>query len=82
MERNFVDRYNHELIDIHRLAPANMEMQRDFLLELLQTHARETGSPWGARLVEDFSAFVGDFWLVKPKATDLATLMDTLRRAA
>ena len=82
LENAFVDRYNHELIDIHRIVTEDMEPQRDYLLNQLQTFVDLTDSDWGRELLEDFSMYVGRFWLVKPKAADLASLMDTLRRAA
>jgi len=82
LERNFVDRYNHELIDIHRVSTEPMEAQRNYLKELIRRHVAETGSAWGQYLLDNFADFVGKFWLVKPKAADLASLLDTLRRAA
>jgi len=82
IENAFVDRYNHELIDIHRIVTEDMEPQRDYLLGQIEAFAEATNSDWGRELLEDFSMYVGRFWLVKPKAADLASLMDTLRRAA
>lgn len=82
LERDFVDRYNHELIDITRLSPEGMEHYRQHLTGLLQAHLRHTGSAWAARLLADFRDFVGKFWLVKPKAASLEALADELRRAA
>jgi glutamate synthase (NADPH/NADH) large chain len=81
-ENQFVDRYNHELIDIHRIITEDMVPQRRFLHGRLQAYVTETNSEWGREILEDFSAYVGRFWLIKPKAADLATLIDTLRRAA
>jgi glutamate synthase (NADPH) large chain len=49
IDRDFVDRYNHELIDIHRITPETMEAHLHHLRGLLEAHARETGSVWGAR---------------------------------
>jgi len=40
----FVDRYNHELIDIHRLHSESMERHRNFLYQTIEDHVRETGS--------------------------------------
>ncbi len=78
----FVDRYNHELIDIHRISTEEMEPQRMYLRNLIRQYCEETGSPWGREVLEDFRMFASRIWLIKPKAADLATLMDTLRRAA
>jgi glutamate synthase (NADPH/NADH) large chain len=82
LENVFVDRYNHELIDIHRIVTEDMEAQRGYLRSRISDFVAETGSAWGRQILDDFSGYIGRFWLIKPKAADLASLMDTLRRAA
>ena len=81
-DRDFVDRYNHELIDILRINSEGFEHHRSHLLELLETHHRLTRSAWAHVLLDDFRGWIGKFWLVKPKAVSLETLGETLRRAA
>ena len=82
-QRNlFVDRYNHELIDIHRIHTEVMEAHRSYLRALIQEFVSETGSAWGQSILDNFPDFEGKFWLVKPKATDLESLLETLRQAA
>ena len=78
----FVDCYNHELIDIHRIATENMELQRNYLLELIEDYVAETGSDWGQAILDDFRYYASRFWLVKPKAADLKSLIGALREAA
>ena len=82
LENDFVDRYNHELIDIHRIQAEGMHVHRTYLRNTIQEFVDETGSQWGRELLNRFEDYVGRFWLVKPKATDLQKLLDTLRRAA
>ncbi len=82
LERNFVDCYNHELIDIHRLTHEDLEPHLHYMHELIAEYVDETGSKWGATVYEDFLELAGRFWLVKPKASDIKTLMETLREAA
>jgi glutamate synthase (NADPH/NADH) large chain len=82
LQRDFVDRYNHELIDIHRLSHDNMGANAQHLRELIRLHVAETGSAWGEEILEDFRSFIGQFWLVKPKAASIDSLMEDLRRAA
>jgi len=81
-ERDFVDRYNHELIDILRISLEGMENHMQHLRRLIAAHVEETGSVWGAHILERFRDFLSKFWLVKPKAAGLDTLIDELRRAA
>ena len=81
-ENAFVDRYNHELIDIHRIHTEAMEAHRNYLRELIREFAEETSSRWGQSILDNFADLEGKFWLIKPKATDLESLLETLRQAA
>jgi glutamate synthase (NADPH/NADH) large chain len=82
IERDFVDLYNHELIDIHRISSEHMEAHQHHLRALLRTHVEQTGSAWGDAILDDYRSFLPKFWLIKPKAADLGSLIDALRRAA
>jgi len=82
LERDFVDRYNHELVDIHRISLEGMENHLQHLRALLRTHADVTQSAWGQKLFADFRDVLHKVWLVKPKAESLDALTEELRRAA
>jgi glutamate synthase (NADPH/NADH) large chain len=82
LDRDFVDRYNHELIDILRINPEGMENHLQHLRGLVVAHVRETQSAWGRAILDEFRDYAGKFWLVKPKAASLESLVDALRRAA
>ena len=82
VDRDFVDRYNHELIDIHRIAPENMEAHLHHLRSLIMQHVEATGSEWGDLILDDYRTFLPKFWLVKPKAAELGSLIESLRQAA
>jgi len=82
MERDFVDRYNHDLIDIHRVSPEGMGTHVQHLRGLIEQHVAATDSAWGATLLNDFRSFIGKFWVVKPKAAAIGSLLENLRRAA
>ena len=82
LERDFVDRYNHELIDIHRINPEAMEAHLQHLRDLITEHVHATGSAWGQSILDDYRTYLNKFWLVKPKAAQLHELIDSLRRAA
>jgi len=81
-DNSFVDRYNHELVDVHRVHTEAMEAHRVYLRSLIEDFVKHTGSKWGQHILDHFENMVGRFWLVKPVATDLSTLLDTLQRAA
>src|SRR5271169_3176122 len=82
MERDFVDRYNHDLIDIHRVSPEGMGTHVQHLRGLIEQHVAATGSVWGTALLNDFRSYIGKFWVVKPKAAAIGSLLVNLRRAA
>ena len=82
IERDFVDRYNHELIDIHRVSPESMEAHLHHLRSLIMAHIEATASEWGEMILEDYRTFLPKFWLVKPKAAELGSLIESLRQAA
>jgi glutamate synthase (NADPH/NADH) large chain len=81
-QRDFVDRYNHELIDIHRISREYLEAHVQHLSGLIEEHVRLTDSAWGAEILDDFRRYLARFWIVKPKATDLGALVESLRGAA
>ena len=82
MDRDFVDLYNHELIDIHRITPESMEANLHHLRALVTEHVAHTNSKWGMEILEDYRTFLPKFWVVKPKAAELSSLIESLRQAA
>src|SRR3546814_14496983 len=64
-KRNFVDRYNHELIDIHRVVSESMEAHAHYLRTLLGEYAKATESSSAQKPLEDVGQDVGEFWVVK-----------------
>ncbi|CAM3539196.1 glutamate synthase large subunit [Parendozoicomonas haliclonae] len=78
-DRNFVDCYNHELVDIHRIDSDLMEDHRTHLYSTIEEYVQETGSAWGAQILEDFEDYTSLFWLVKPKAANLDNLLASTR---
>ena len=82
IDRGFVDRYNHELIDIHRITPESMEAHLHHLRSIIVEHVKRTGSDWGDTILDDYRTFLPKFWVVKPKAAEIGSLIESLRRAA
>jgi glutamate synthase (NADPH/NADH) large chain len=78
-DRSFIDKFNSELVEIHRVSAEYMEPYRNHLRNNIREFVEETDSEWGAHLLENFADYVGKFWLVKPKAADLDRLLSRLR---
>ena len=79
MDNSFVDKYNHELVNIHRVTNEEMEGHRSYLRSVIREFVEETNSPWGAEILDDFEGIVRRFWLVTPKAADLQQLLNSTR---
>jgi glutamate synthase (NADPH/NADH) large chain len=45
-------------------------------------HRELTGSEWADTILDDYRAILTRFWLVKPKAAELGSLIQSLRQAA
>ena len=59
-----------------------MEAYLHHLRSLIQEHVQHTGSAWGSELLEDYRYYLPKFWVVKPKAAALDSLIESLREAA
>ncbi len=82
LERQFVDLYNHELIDIHRIGTVEMEAHVYHLRELIKEHVKHTDSAWAREVLERLREYLPLFWLVKPRAAEIEDLLEKLTRAA
>jgi len=78
-DNTFVDKYNHELVDIHRISNEETEAHRNHLRGIITNYVEETGSRWGQEILENFDNYIGKFWLVKPKAASLEQLLKNTR---
>ncbi len=75
MDNTFVDRVNHELVEIQRISGEAMEAYRSHLRKVLVEYVNETASEWGANILENLDDYLRRFWLVKPKAASLGSLL-------
>ncbi|HEX4976011.1 MAG TPA: hypothetical protein VFV48_09035, partial [Pseudomonadales bacterium] len=55
------------------------EAYRNHLHSLLLDYVEQTQSRWGQHILDDFSSYVGKFWLVTPKAASLDRLLSSTR---
>ena len=76
LDKDFVDKYNHELVEVHRIRMEGMEEYRSHLRSVIEEFVIETGSDWGKHILENFMDFTRKFWLVKPKAASLKMLLN------
>ncbi|ASP37463.1 glutamate synthase large subunit [Bacterioplanes sanyensis] len=78
-DNSFVDKYNHELVEITRIVNEETEGHRNHLRSVIREYCQQTGSAWGQEVLDDFDDFIRKFWLVKPKAADLQQLLNVTR---
>lgn len=79
LENNFFDKINPELVELHRISTEGTEAHRSHLLRVIREYVEETGSDWGQHILDNFDAMSRKFWLVKPKAANLAQLLKSTR---
>ncbi len=80
-ENQFANRNNHD-VDIQRIAAESMEDYRCHLQDVIAEFVTETNSKRGQYILDNFSDTLGDFWLIKPKALSLESLLEDLQHAA
>ncbi len=78
-DNSFFDRVNHELVEIQRISGEPMEAYRSHLRGVLVEYVKETGSAWGTELLNNLDDYLRRFWLVKPKAASLGSLLSSTR---
>ncbi len=76
LNKDFVDKYNHELVEVHRIRMEGMEEYRSHLRSVIEEFVIETGSEWGKHILDNYMDFTRKFWLVKPKAASLKMLLN------
>ncbi|GAB3368673.1 glutamate synthase large subunit [Azotobacter armeniacus] len=79
LDNDFVDRMNHELVEMQRISGESMEAHRSHLQQVLAEYVAEVDSQWGAHLLENLDDYLRMFWLVKPKAASLKSLLSSTR---
>ncbi len=78
---DFVDKYNHELVDIHRICSEHTEAHRGDLRIKISEYMNATKSTWAEEILKHFEEMLPQFWLIKPKAETLEDLLINLNRA-
>ncbi|MDH5661072.1 MAG: glutamate synthase large subunit, partial [Gammaproteobacteria bacterium] len=80
-DNNFVNRTNQD-VDLERIDPESMEAYRSHLRSVIEEHVKETGSQRGQDILNNYADELCHFWLVKPKAASMESLLTDLRSAA
>ena len=78
---HFANRTNQD-IDIERIGIESMEAYCTHLRDVIKEHVKETGSQRGQYILDNFADEICHFWLVKPKAATIDSLLADLQNAA
>ena len=76
------DSINPEMVEVTRIDTANTEAYRVYLKSLIAEYVEKTNSPWGQEVLTNFSAHIGNFWLVKSRSIAIESLFDLFVKAA
>ncbi|QBY04951.1 glutamate synthase large subunit [Thalassotalea sp. HSM 43] len=79
-QNDLQQRLNGESIEALELV--DLRIHQEHLRGIINHHLEETGSPRAAYILENFGEFSSKFKLVKPKATDVKTLLGHRSRSA
>ena len=82
IEDTFSQRYNPELVELVHMDGAELSEHALHLKVLIEDHVRETSSAWSNQLLDSFEQRLSQFWLVKPKAAALDSLLELANKAA
>jgi glutamate synthase (NADPH/NADH) large chain len=74
--RTLPDKLNTEMVEAIRIDTEATEPYRVYLKELIKEYTDKTGSAWGQTVLNDFSRFIRDFWLVKSRAIPVDELFN------
>lgn len=81
-DRSFADKFNDELVEIDKIVSEEMEVYRNHLRQLLAEFVATTASVRGAHILSNFDEYLNRFWLVKPKAATVDSLMENMQSRA
>ena len=79
------NRFKHRVsgdVDIHRIAGEKMAAHRHYLRSTIVEYQAATNSVWAKTILDEFAGYTRQFWLVKPKASCIDTLIESLQDAA
>lgn len=76
LDKTFVDKYNHELVEVHRIRQEGMEEYRNHLRSVIAEYVAETSSAWGQEILDHYVDYLRKFWLVKPKEANMKNLLE------
>ena len=80
-DNHFADCINQD-IDIQRIGSEHTEAYRNHLREVIEEFVQETGSQRGQFILDNLADEVCKFWLVKPKAASLDSLLEDMQSRA
>ncbi|BBP42494.1 glutamate synthase large subunit [Thiosulfativibrio zosterae] len=73
--RSLADRVNPEMVEVIRIDTESTEAYRVYLKELLTEYVAKTDSAYGKTVLNDFSRYLHNFWLVKSRAIGIDQLL-------
>ena len=82
LDKNFVDKYNHQLVEVHRIRQEGMEEHRHHLRGVIKEFVAETGSAWGKEILDNYVDYLRKFWLVIPKEANMKSLLDNIEETS
>ena len=80
--RLFKNKINMQSVEIQSPIDSQYKKHQNYLLNLLKSHYKETGSLVTKEIIKNFKEEIGNFMMVKPKDSDFKDLLMILTKAA
>jgi len=80
IKNNNLNKRTNQDINIERIVPESMEAYRSHLRSVIVEQVKETGSQRGQDILDNFADSICHFWLVKPKAASMESLLNRLTK--
>ena len=80
--RLFKNKINMQSVEIQSPIDSQYKKHQNYLLGLLKSHYKETGSLVTKEIIKNFKEEIGNFMMVKPKDSDFKDLLMILTKAA
>ena len=82
LDERMADHCNPGLVDIHRIDTPDTAPHRSLLHSKIRDFTSQTHSAWGQAILDGFGTYLPKFRLVKPRALELASLVESTDTAA
>ena len=80
--RKLENNLNVQSVEQMRMTKGKYKKHENFLIKLVKTHYKETGSMRAKRILDNFDKEIRNFYIIKPKTSNIDDLLLIINNAA